>query len=279
MSEAVLAGCRVAVTRTCVQASGLVDRLVGLGADVVELPVIAIDGPRDGGAGLTRAAQRLAGGSYEWVVVTSSNAVERLVAALDDHPVPPSVRWAAVGSGTSSALARAGFTAALVPTVAISGELAATFPEPEPGPGPGLTDPGPSGGGAVLFPRAETVRGALAEGLRAKGWVVDDVIAYRTVAGEPGPEAVEAAQGCDAIAFTSSSTVTRTLDLMEADRVPPTVVTIGPVTSETARRAGLTVAAEADPHTLDGLVAALIRACAEEPGRASQRQQQRQQQQ
>lgn len=275
MSAAALAGNRVAVTRTRAQASELVDRLVDLGADVVELPVIAIDDPRDGGAGLSLAAHRLSEGSYEWVVVTSSNAVDRLLAALDGLPVPSAVRWAAVGAGTSSALARGGFAAELVPAVAISEELAARFPDP----GASSPDPGRSGPGAVLFPRAESVRGGLAEGLRAKGWVVDDVVAYRTVAGDPPPAAVEAAQRCDAIAFTSSSTVTRTLDLMDVDRVPPIVVTIGPVTSDTARRAGLTVAAEADPHTLDGLVAALVAACTEDGGRASQRQQQQQPQQ
>ena len=35
------------------------------------------------------------------------------------------------------------------------------------------------------------------------------------------------------------------------------VVTIGPITSATARERGLEVTAEADPHSLDGLVAAV----------------------
>jgi uroporphyrinogen-III synthase len=39
--------------------------------------------------------------------------------------------------------------------------------------------------------------------------------------------------------------------------LPPLVVTIGPVTSETARSAGLTVAVEANPHTIEGLVEAV----------------------
>jgi uroporphyrinogen-III synthase len=36
------------------------------------------------------------------------------------------------------------------------------------------------------------------------------------------------------------------------------VVSIGPITSATAREAGLPPDAEADPHTLDGVVAALV---------------------
>ena len=43
-------------------------------------------------------------------------------------------------------------------------------------------------------------------------------------------------------------------------RMPPVVVTIGPVTSDAARSAGLSVTAEASPHTVDGLVAAVVSA-------------------
>ena len=38
------------------------------------------------------------------------------------------------------------------------------------------------------------------------------------------------------------------------------MISIGPVTSETARELGLRVDAEADPHTIDGLVAAVLAA-------------------
>ena len=118
----------------------------------------------------------------------------------------------------------------------------------------------------MLFPRAETVRGGLAAGLRAKGWLVDEVVAYRTVAGDPSPAAVRAAGRADAVAFTSSSTVQRTLDLLGPAGVPPVAVTIGPSTSASARSAGLTVAAEADPQTIDGLVDALVDALGDRAG-------------
>ncbi len=170
-------------------------------------------------------------------------------------------------------LAEAGVTADLVPTVALAESLADAFPDA------GASEPGPQGRGSavvgtVLFPRAEKVRGDLAPGLRAKGWVVDEVIAYRTVAGDPGPEVVASAAQADAVAFTSSSTVDRTTELLGAGHLPPVVVTIGPVTSSTARAAGLEVAVEADPHTVDGLVAALVQALEGEgdgPRRGSRR--------
>ena len=58
-----LAGRSVVVTRTRAQASSLVDNLLALGATVVELPVIAIEDPIDGGAGLAEAADRVVGGA------------------------------------------------------------------------------------------------------------------------------------------------------------------------------------------------------------------------
>jgi uroporphyrinogen-III synthase len=225
----------------------------------VELPVIAIEDPPDGGAALAVAAHRLVSGAYQWVAVTSANAAGRLFDALDGRPVPASVRWAAVGAGTAQALARAGVPAELVPPVAVSESLADLFPSVDPlADGPPTEEP--AGIGTVLFPRAESVRSVLAAGLRAKGWLVDEVVAYRTVAGDPAPQALMAAARSDAIAFTSSSTVVRTLDLLGPGAIPPVVVTIGPITSATARQAGIGVSLEADPHTIDGLIDALVEA-------------------
>jgi uroporphyrinogen-III synthase len=115
----------------------------------------------------------------------------------------------------------------------------------------------------VLLARAEVARDVLPEGLADRGYEVDVLPVYRTVAAEP--DATELARvrdgDVDAITFTSSSTVTNFCDLVGAlPADPPLVVSIGPVTSTTARERGLRVDAEADPHTLDGLVAALLEA-------------------
>jgi uroporphyrinogen-III synthase len=259
-----LAGRRVVVTRARSQSSELVDRLTRLGAEVVELPVIAVEEPADGGAALSDAARGLVAGSYAWVAVTSPNAVSRLLAALDDRTVPDTVRWAAVGAGTARALAGGGISVELVPPTAVSEALAEAFP---PAGDPGGTSPETGDPGrTVLFPRAETVSGALATGLRAKAWLVDEVVAYRTVAGRPDPDAVVAAARADAIVFTSSSTVERTADLLGRSGIPPVVVSIGPVTSDAARALGFEVSAEADPHTLGGLVEALVATLGESQG-------------
>jgi uroporphyrinogen-III synthase len=252
----------VVVTRARAQASVLVDRLTRLGAAVVELPVIAIEDAADGGEALDAAADRIVGGAYAWVVVTSANAVSRVVGALDDREVPPSTRWAAVGSSTAKALMTRGIVPDLVPGDAVSDALVAVFPE---APSPGAAPDPSTAGGRALFVRAERVRDVVAPGLTAKGWRVDEVVAYRTVAGDVEPGAVTRARGADAVAFTSSSTVERTVDLLGVDGVPAVIASIGPVTSGAVRAAGLSVTAEATEHTLDGLVDALADALGEPP--------------
>ncbi|MDA8276365.1 MAG: uroporphyrinogen-III synthase [Actinomycetota bacterium] len=247
-----LAGTTVVVTRARAQAATLVARLEVAGATVVELPVIALADPSDGGAALRGAADALVVGAYDWVALTSANGAARLAAALAGRPVPATTRWAAVGVATARALAAAGHPPDLVPGDAEAAALAGAFPPV----------PGSSAGGScrVLFPRAETVHGNLAGGLRAKGYRVDEVVAYRTVAGRPDATAVAAARRADAVVFTSSSTVERTVALLGPDGVPPVVASIGPATSATARRAGLAVSAEAAEHSVDGLVDALVAA-------------------
>ena len=252
-----LAGRTVVVTRARTQASELVRRLSELGASVVELPVIAIEDAADGGAALSAAADRVVGGSYEWVVVTSANAVSRIVDALAGRALPASTRWAAVGTSTAKALMTRGIVPDLVPAEAVSDALVAGFPTTSPrraAPGRTVEE------GAVLFVRAERVRDVVASGLIAKGWRVDEAVAYRTVAGSVDADAVGRAVAADAVAFTSSSTVERTVDLLGVDGVPPVVASIGPVTSGAVRAAGLEVAAEAAVHTLEGLVVAVVEA-------------------
>jgi uroporphyrinogen III methyltransferase/synthase len=63
----------------------------------------------------------------------------------------------------------------------------------------------------------------------------------------------------DYVTFTSSSTVRNLMAVLDG-RFPERarVVSIGPVTSETAREAGLEVHAEAERHDPDGLVEALL---------------------
>ncbi|WP_421121420.1 uroporphyrinogen-III synthase [Aquihabitans daechungensis] len=211
---------------------------------MVEAPSIEITDPDDGGAALRSAVERI--GSYDWLVLTSPNGVERTFAHVPDARALAGVQVAAVGAGTAAALARHRVVADLVPDAFVGEGLVAAFPAP------------PAGGGRVLVCRAAVARDIVPDGLRAAGWEVDVVDAYRSRPVPLTAAQADAVAAADAVTFASSSSVTNLCDAMGAERLPAALVSIGPVTSDTIRAHGLSVTAEADPHTIDGLVAAVL---------------------
>jgi uroporphyrinogen III methyltransferase/synthase len=239
-----LFGRRIVVTRAREHASELRVRLEQLGAQVIEIPTIAFE-PIDVAL---PALHR-----YDWLVFTSANGVEAffergLAAAGLDARALASVRVASIGPGTNQALARHGIRGDLVPDQSVAESLLDAFPAPA------------SLDSRVLLARAEAARDVLPEGLAARGYAVDVLAVYRTVAVVPDPTALTClhAGDVDAITFTSSTTVTNFCDAVGTLEHCPVVVSIGPVTSATARTRRLRVDAEADPHTIDGLVDALL---------------------
>jgi uroporphyrinogen III methyltransferase / synthase len=247
-----LFGRTVVVTRAREQASDLVSRLGALGATVLELPSIQL-------APLDFVLPELA--AYGWMVFTSANGVDAFFdrglapRSLDARALAP-LCIAAIGPGTAAALSRRGLRADLVPERFVAESLLEAFPAP-------VADR-PA---RVLLARAETARDVLPEGLAALGYEVDVLSVYRT---EPAPvdaqmlDRVRAGGAVDAITFTSSSTVDNFCDAVGPLSGPrPAVVSIGPVTSDTARARGLEVDVEADPHTIDGVVEALVRKLAQ----------------
>lgn len=239
-----LFGLDVVVTRPADQARALVTALVQQGAGAVVLPTIEIAGPADGGAALQSAVDHL--GTYDWVVLTSPNGARRLLDALPDARALGGVSVAAIGPGTAAVLAGGNVRADLLPDRFVAESLLEALPAP-PADRPGR----------VLLARAAVARDVLPDGLRSAGWEVDVVEAYRTLPAAPEPAALEAARSADLVTFTSSSTVASFLE-MTSGWVPPTVACIGPVTAATARGAGLTVAVEAEEHTVTGLVDAIV---------------------
>jgi uroporphyrinogen III methyltransferase/synthase len=235
-----LFGRSVVVTRASGQAPALSARLRALGARPVELPAIAIAGPADGGAALAAAATR----RYDWVIFTSANAVPRFCDLIPDSRALAGTRIAAIGPSTAEALARYRLAADLVPDEYVAESLLAALLATSPP-------------GHALVPRAAAARPVLSDGLRAAGWHVDVVEAYRTMRADPPAGALPAAAAADAICFTASSTVTNYVALAGTTHVPPVVACIGPVTAGTARRAGIEVTVVAGEHTIPGLVDAL----------------------
>ena len=65
----------------------------------------------------------------------------------------------------------------------------------------------PVGSGDVLVVQAETARSDVAGGLRAKGWRVEVVAAYRTVPVRPSAATLIGVLSADAVLFASGSAV------------------------------------------------------------------------
>lgn len=253
MKEQPLAGLRMVVCRPLGQAAELAERLEAAGAKPVSAPVIAVADPPDGGAALRSALAGLRAG--DWLVVTSPNGATRVGEALADGAggtlfggVADGVRVAAIGPGTARAAAEAGLPVDLVPERSVAEGLVEAFGAPS----------ADGGSGRVVLARAEVARPALPDGLRAAGWEVDDVAAYRTVTQELTAEQRRQVAAADGVVFTSSSTVDRLVDAVGTDAVPPLVVSIGPATSATAASYDLAVTVEAANHTIEGAVEALI---------------------
>jgi uroporphyrinogen III methyltransferase/synthase len=169
---------------------------------------------------------------YDWLVLTSRNGVEALFRRLAG-PLP---RVAVVGPGTAEALRAHGVEPALVARTSTQEGLAAELPMPP---------------GRVLFAGAEGARDVLARELRA-----DVVALYRTI--ELRPETFPEAE----LVVLASASAARSFAALGRD-LP--CVSIGPVTSDEARRHGLRVVAEAAAHDRGGLVQA-VKLAASQPG-------------
>jgi len=233
-----LHGRTVAVTRARAQASALAARLRTLGATVVEAPAIRTQP-------LPAALPDL--GAYDLLCVTSPNGAHelfaRLAAADADARALAGLTVAAIGPGTARALGEHGIRPDVVPARAVAEGLVESL-------------------AGIDMRRALIVRGregrdVLPDALLERGAEVDILVLYETVA-EPLDEATaRAAAGADYLTFTSASTV-RFFLAAAGSLAGPRIASIGPATSAALREAGVEPDLEADPHTPDGLVAALV---------------------
>lgn len=252
-----LAGRSVVVTRARAQASELTRRFVQHGAEVIELPVIRI-APLDHPPRLAQVMGRIS--EYRMLVLTSVNGVDCLFArladrGLDARAIDRGARIVAIGPATAERLAAHGIRADLVPEQFVAEGILEALRD---------TD---LAGVRVLVARARGARAVLIDGLAAAGAAVDELELYEAVADAPDPEQIERALAADYVTFTASSTVTRFVELVGADRAPRLAgrtVSIGPITSQTMRAAGLPIHAEAASHTISGLIDALLADAAQE---------------
>jgi len=243
-----LFGQKVVITRDRRQSPLLAEPLEALGAEILFVPVIEIVDAAEASS-LARAVRELA--SYDWLIFTSVNGVRHFVEALDrsDRDLRDlKGKLCAIGPATRAAIEALHLRVDVMPEEYVAESLVAALAGEE------------LKGKRVLLPRAAVARDLVPDTLRERGAAVDVVEAYRTII--PADAAARAKEALahkpDWITFTSSSTVTNLLAVAGREALAGIkVASIGPVTSATARAAGLVVDVEAQPHTIEGLVDAL----------------------
>ncbi|GMA34301.1 uroporphyrinogen-III synthase [Demequina litorisediminis] len=252
MNLSILEGKRLLVPVTA-ERRHLATRLAAAGALVEEVEFIKIDGPADAER-LEEATLAWCAGDYDWMAVTSRNAVlamdriaRRRGTSLGN--AQPEAKVTTVGEATRTVCAEVGLDVTLVPVDKQNARgMVAEFPE---------------GTGKVLAPLGNLASPVLERGLARKGWTVDVVEAYRTVDGDgPDPDVREMlADGTiDAVLLTSGSVAERLAATVPEPSSDVMLIAIGDMTAAAARAAGFTLAAVAQAPSYDGIVAGLIEA-------------------
>jgi uroporphyrinogen III methyltransferase/synthase len=233
------------------QTSGrLRQRLTLLGAEVLTQPTIRVADPVEWApvdAALDRVDQ------YDWLVFSSGSGVDGLLRRLfqrgRDVRALGRIRVAALGQGTAQRLDEYRISADVTPAKVDAAALARTLMEEAPG-------------GAILVARATGDRPVLAEELEELGAAVDQVAVYRTVDMDaPNPDVADAltAREVGWITVTSGPTARALVRLYGELLRSARIISISPLTSATLRELGYDPAMEATPHTVDGMVEALLR--------------------
>lgn len=254
-----LFGKRIVVTRTREQAGELSRKLRRLGAEVIELPTIAIEAPTDKRqfAELVVDAHR-----YEWLIFSSPNGVDRFFqgffAVYEDIRSIGGARIAAIGPATAAKLRKLGLAVDLLPVHSVAEGLVKAFRDSQ-------EQFGSIEHRTMLWVRAENSRDVISTELSAMQAIVDECIAYKTVPDHgdtAGAQQRLKDEGADIITFTSSSTAENFFQLKLPWPKGCKAASIGPVTSDTLAALGHKPEIKATKYDIDGLVDAIVKAVA-----------------
>jgi len=255
-NEEPLCGWRILTTRASKQSGGLARPLREMGAEVVEIPTIEIKPPRSY-KGLDSALRKI--GDYDWLILTSVNGVEALFSRLKKLRIAPAklahLQVAAIVPATQREIEAHGLKVTVTPERYIAESVVEALE-------------GRTKGKRVLLVRAKVARDVLPTELRKAGAKVDVAEAYETHV----PKAAKAklnrlfaneSSRPDVVTFTSSSTATNFLSLLEKDHWHSLreiwLASIGPVTSDTLHQAGFKPNIEAVEYTMEGFALAIAK--------------------
>ncbi len=253
-----LQGKTILVTRSVGQSSQFTNLLTAEGAEVIEMPTLAILPPSSWEA-LDAAIATL--DTYDWLILTSANAVDsffsRLHHAGKDSRALHQIKIAVVGQKTADVLSKQGITPDLIPPNFIADDLVKNFPSVQ--------------NLKILFPRVQSGgREVLIEQFSQQGAEVNAIPAYESgCPAQIDPIVLQSIQQkqIDIITFASSKTVKHFCQLLSQVAEPETwqnwldstqITSIGPQTSNTCYELLGRVDCEAKQYTLEGLTQALI---------------------
>lgn len=252
-----LFGKKIIVTRAREQASDFLAKLLELGANGIEFPTIEIV-PPDTYAPLDKAIKELK--NYDWILFTSVNGVKyffkRVHELGGDVRCLMNIKVGAIGPKTAEAIQKKGIIPDLVPDEYRAEAVVKAFRNFD------------TKELKILLPRASQAREVLPDELRKMGADINVVDAYRTVT--PGYKSNEVRSmfesgGINMVTFTSSSTVTNFMNMFgtETEQLKSwlkkvDIASIGPITSDRARKLGLNVNVEAKDYTIAGLTEAIL---------------------
>lgn len=276
MSDQPLKGSRIVVTRSRKQAASLTEKLLALGAEVYEFPVIAINPPLSWKP-LDNAISKLK--SYDWVLFASANAVDAFMARAAAVGIGreelDNARIAVIGPGTAQALVERDLAPDFCPSSFIAETLVSEFP--------GYPD---IAGLRILWPRTNVGRTYVLDKFKEAGASIEVVESYRTSLPPNEQDIADrlttllSKSVIDVITLASAqsarnlSTIISTglnkklgdknidapigLEAIRNALSGVVVATIGPETSQAARKHLGKVDVEAEQFTIDGLVRAIV---------------------
>jgi uroporphyrinogen III methyltransferase/synthase len=251
-----LFGKKIVVTRAREQTSGFLAKLRTLGAECVEFPTIEITPPEEWGP-LDKGIEELK--NYNWILFTSVNGVKYFFNRLNqkgkDVRELGDIKVGAIGPKTAEALRDMGIIPDMVPPEYRAEAVIEEFKQYE------------TEGLKILLPRASKAREILPDELRKMGASIDVVDAYKTIMPQGKTEDIlkmlEAGE-INMVTFTSSSTVTNFVGMFgdNTEQVKTwlkkvDLASIGPVTSETAKKLGLKITVEPADYTIKALTDAV----------------------
>ena len=244
-----LFGKNIIVTRSRNQSSSLVSKISDLGGNPIEVPTIKIE-KIGNNIDLEKEINNI--NDYTYLILTSKNAVDVFFDKLDemnlDSRALANLKVCAIGSATAKEIKNRGIKADIVPEKFVAEYLFEELKDI-------LND-----SDKVLIPRAKNARDFLVDKI-SEICEVKEVHIYQTVIDDSKKDEVLDilnSEEADYITFASSSTVTNFVDIIGKENIDKInklkVISIGPITTKTAKSLNINVYNEAEVSTIDGMI-------------------------